>query len=59
MNYIKTAKNPDTLYDDIRAILKEAMDRTTMLKDFYPADYRIKKIQRAADEKYIELTKEV
>jgi hypothetical protein len=56
MNYIKNAKNADTLYNDIRAILKEAMDKTTMLKDFYPSDYQIKTIQRAADAKYIELT---
>lgn len=56
MNYIKNAKNADTLYNDIKAILKEAMDKTTLLKDFYPSDYQIKTIQRAADAKYIELT---
>lgn len=55
MNYIKNAKNADTLYSDIKAILQEAMDKTTMLKDFYPSDYQIKTIQRAADAKYIEL----
>ena len=55
MNYIKNTKNADTLYSDIRAILQEAMDKTTILKDFYPSDYQIKTIQRAADAKYIEL----
>ena len=56
MNYIKNAKNADTLYSDIKTILKEAIDKTTILKDFYPSDYQIKTIQRAADAKYIELT---
>jgi hypothetical protein len=56
MNYIKNAKNADTLYSDIKAILQEAMNKTTLLKDFYPSDYQIKTIQRAADAKYTELT---
>jgi hypothetical protein len=59
LEYIKNAKNPDTLYNDIRTILKEADEKTTVLKDYYPSDYQIKTIQRAADAKYIELTKEV
>lgn len=52
----KKRKNADTLYNDIRAILQDAMNKTTLLKDFYPSDYQIKTLQRAADAKYIELT---
>lgn len=59
LEYIKNAKNPDTLYNDIRTILTEADEKSTILKDYYPSDYQIKTIQRAADAKYIELTKEV
>lgn len=56
LNYIDTATDAARLYDDIRAILKEAADKTTILKDYYPADHLIKRIQRAADAKYIKLT---
>lgn len=59
LEYIKNAKEANSLYNDIRAILKEADEKTTVLKDYYPSDYQIKTIQRAADAKYIELTKEV
>lgn len=59
LEYIKNAKDANSLYNDIRAILKEADEKTTILKDYYPSDYQIKTIQRAADAKYIELTKEV
>lgn len=59
LEYIKNAKNPGTLYNDIRAILKEADEKSTILKDYYPSDHQIKTIQRAADAKYIELTEEV
>ena len=55
LEYIKNATNKDALYNDIRTILTEAMNRSTMLKDFYPSDHQIKTIQRAADAKYIEL----
>lgn len=58
LEYIKNAKKADALYNDIRAILTEAVEKSTILKDFYPSDYQIKTIQRAADAKYIELTKE-
>lgn len=59
LEYIKNAKNANALYNDIRALLKEAAAKSTILKDFYPSDYQIKTIQRAADAKYMELTKEV
>lgn len=56
LEYIKGATDKDALYNDIRAILVEAMNHSTILKDFYPSDHQIKTIQRAADAKYIELT---
>jgi hypothetical protein len=59
LEYIKNAKDANSLYNDIRAILKEADEKSTISKDYYPSDYQIKAIQRAADAKYIELTKEV
>lgn len=55
LEFIETATTTAGLYEGIRAILTEAMERSTMLKDLYPEDHLIKKIQRAADEKYIKL----
>ena len=51
--YIKTEKDPKKLYDGIRAILQE-MDA----RGKYPEDWTIKRIQRAADARYLELTEE-
>jgi hypothetical protein len=55
LEFIKNATDPATLYDGVRAILREAVEKSTMLKDLYPEDHLIKKIQRAADAKYTEL----
>ena len=55
IEFIRNATNPDTLYNGLRAILKEAVEKSTPLKDYYPEDYQIKALQRAADAKYIEL----
>lgn len=55
MEFIANATDHATLYDGVRAILLEAVEKSTLLKDLYPADHLIKKIQRAADAKYIEL----
>ena len=55
MEFIKNANTTTGLYDGVRAILQEAIERSTMLKDLYPEDYLIKRIQRAADARYIEL----
>lgn len=49
--YIKTETNPEKLYNGIRAIVSD-MDK----KGMYPDDWEIKKIQRAADARYIALT---
>lgn len=48
LNFIRNATNADTLYDDIRAIL-----RTDLYN--YPEDHQIKKLQREADNKYNDL----
>lgn len=48
LNYIRTATNPNTLYDDIRAILRKDLRN-------YPEDYQIKRLQREADNKYNEI----
>ena len=48
--YIKKETDPRKLYDGIRAILME-MDRCGR----YPEDWQIKRIQRAADARYLEL----
>lgn len=48
--YIKKETDPRKLYDGIRAILME-MDR----RGRYPEDWQIKRIQRAADARYLEL----
>lgn len=50
--YIKTETDPAKLYDGIRAILTK-MDT----RGCYPEDREIKKMQRTADARYIELTK--
>ena len=55
IKYIETATDHKKIYDDIRAILKEAADKETFLKSYYPEDWQIKRIQRAADAKYLEL----
>ena len=55
INFIENATTAAGLYDKIRDILQEAANRSTFLKDYYPEDYLIKRIQRAADAKYIEL----
>lgn len=49
--YIKTETDATKLYNGIRAILSD-MDK----KGKYPADWEIKKMQRAADARYIALT---
>lgn len=48
LNFIRNATNPNTLYDDIRAILRKDLRN-------YPEDYQIKRLQREADNKYDEL----
>lgn len=55
MRYIESATDKNTLYDGVRAILLEAVEKSTWLKDYYPPDHQIKTIQRTADAKYIEL----
>ena len=52
LKFIENAKTTTGFYDGIRAILHEAVERSTMLKDLYPEDHLIKKLQRAADAKY-------
>lgn len=49
--YIKTETDATKLYKGIRAILLD-MDK----KGKYPDDWEIKKMQRAADARYIALT---
>jgi hypothetical protein len=49
--YIKTETDPTKLYDGIRAILTK-MDA----RGRYPEDWEIKRMQRAADARYTELT---
>lgn len=56
LEFIKNCTDANGLYDGVRSILSEAMERSTILKDYYPEDYLIKRLQRAADAKYIELT---
>lgn len=51
--YIKTETEPAKLYDGIRKILIE-LDR----RGRYPSDHIIKKYQREADARYIELTEQ-
>lgn len=48
--YIKTETDPRKLYDGIRAILRD-LDAHGR----YPQDWEIKRMQRAADARYIEL----
>jgi hypothetical protein len=48
LNFIRTATNAATLYDDIRAILRKDLRN-------YPEDYQIKRLQREADNKHDEL----
>lgn len=55
LNFIDNATSTAGFYDGIRAILKEANEKSTFLKNLYPEDHLIKKIQRAADAKYIKL----
>lgn len=50
-DYIRTETNPLKLYDGIREILKYRRN--------YPEDWEIKQIQRLADARYSELTKEL
>lgn len=49
--YIRTETDPTKLYDGIRAILKKLDE-----KGRYPEDWEIKRMQRAADARYLELT---
>ena len=51
--YIRTETDPTKLYNGIREILRE-LDR----RGRYPEDWETKKIQRLADARYSELTKE-
>ena len=55
LKYIENCDDPAILYSGLRAILKEANEKETFLKSYYPEDYQIKKLQRAADAKYISL----
>ena len=49
--YIEKETDPTKLYDGIRAILQKMDERGR-----YPEDWIIKRIQRAADARYYELT---
>ena len=49
--YIKAETDPAKLYDGVRAILQKLDARGR-----YPEDWEIKKMQRVADARYIELT---
>ena len=52
LKFIENATTTKGFYDGIRAILREAVEKSTILKDLYPEDHLIKKLQRAADAKY-------
>ena len=56
LKFINNATSTEGFYESIRAILKEAMEAETPLKNTYPEDWQIKKLQRAADAKFEELT---
>lgn len=51
--YIRTENNPYHLYEGIREILRRMDERGA-----YPEDWTIKRIQRLADARYAELTRE-
>ena len=49
-DYIKKETDPIKLYDGIRAILQKMYESGR-----YPQDWEIKRMQRAADARYLEL----
>ena len=51
--YIKNETDPNRLYDGVRSIMHQ-LDR----QGRYPEDWKVKQIQRAADHRYSQLTKE-
>ena len=55
VKFIENATSIEGFYDGIRDILREAMEKETPLKNTYPEDYQIKRLQRMADAKYTEL----
>ena len=55
VEFIKNATSTEGFYGGIRDILREAMEKETPLKNTYPEDYQIKRLQRMADAKYTEL----
>lgn len=57
VKFINNATSVEGFWEGIKAILKQAMDAETPLKNTYPEDWQIKKLQRTADAKYLELTK--
>ncbi len=52
LKFIENATTAAGFYEGIRAILKEANEKSTLLKNYYPEDHLIKRLQRAADAKY-------
>lgn len=55
VRFIENATSTKGFYDGIRGILREAMEAETPLKNTYPEDYQIKRLQALADAKYSEL----
>ena len=57
IKYIDNATDSAGLYEGVRKIMTEAMEAETPLKDTYPEDWQVKRIQRHADAKYTQLLK--
>ena len=55
VKFIENATSTEGFYDGIRDILRQAMEAETPLKNTYPEDYQIKRLQRMADAKYSQL----
>ena len=55
VRFIENTTSTEGFYDGIRDILRQAMEAETPLKNTYPEDYQIKRLQRMADAKYSQL----
>ena len=55
LKFIENATSTEGFYDGIRDILREAMEKESPLRNTYPEDWQIDKLQRMADKKYSDL----
>lgn len=55
LKFIEGATSTEGFYDGIKDILREAMEKESSLRNTYPEDWQIDKLQRMADKKYSDL----